>query len=216
MPSKKKNSDRREPVRGDSFTANFIARGELIQVIQEGIREHEWTQAQAAKFLGVAQPRISHLMQGRVEQFTVDMLMMWAEKLGKDVSIQVRSNAFASRDRVKLTLYVLGQQKEQAKTLVGKLFAGDGSKYELNVIDVLESPEAAREAQITATPSLVKEWPAPRTVFVGDLSAASIRWQLAAAEQRSRDEREAAQDLRQARLDAREKQPGVRHLHQEK
>lgn len=155
-------------------------------------------------------------MQGRVEQFTVDMLMMWAEKLGKDVSIQVRSNAFASRDRVKLTLYVLGQQKEQAKTLVGKLFAGDGSKYELNVIDVLESPEAAREAQITATPSLVKEWPAPRTVFVGDLSAASIRWQLAAAEQRSRDEREAAQDLRQARLDAREKQPGVRHLHQEK
>lgn len=210
MPNKKKNTYNREPVRGDSFTANFIARGELIQVIQEGIREQKWTQAQAAHFLGVAQPRISHLMQGRVDQFTVDMLMMWAEKLGKDVSVQVRSNVFASRDKVKLTLFVLGQQKEQATELVGKLFAGDDSKYELKVVDVLESPEAAREARITATPSLVKEFPPPRTIFVGDLSAASIRWQLAAAEQRTRDERDIAQDLRQANQDARDEKQNAR------
>jgi predicted XRE-type DNA-binding protein len=182
MPPKKKAGKDRDPIRGDSLTANFIARGELIQSIQESIRERGWTQTQAAAFLGVTQPRISHLMQGRVDQFTVDMLMLWLEKLGKDVSVQIRNNVFAEKDKIKLTLYTLGGQKEQAVKLVGKLFSNDTSKFELTVIDVLEQPDAAREAKITATPSLVKEWPLPRAVFVGDLSAASIRWQISSAE----------------------------------
>jgi predicted XRE-type DNA-binding protein len=214
MTSKKKTSTNRESVRGDSFSANFIARGELIQAIQEAIRQKDWTQTEAAEFLGVTQPRISHLMQGRVDQFTVDMLMLWLEKLGKDVSVQVRTNVFASRERIKLTLYVLGGQKEQTVELVGRLFAGDDSKFELTVIDVLEEPEAAREARITATPSLVKEWPAPRTVFIGDLSAASIRWQLATAEQRARADRDLAQDLKQAKQDARDQAQDEREKRQ--
>lgn len=216
MPAKKKTSRKTEPMRGDSFSSNFIARGELIQAIQEGIRERQWTQAQAAAFFGVAQPRMSHLMQGRVDQFTVDMLMLWLEKLGKDVSIQIRSNIFASSEKIKLSLYVLGGQKAQTVELVGKLFAGDESKFELTVIDVLEQPEAAREARITATPCLVKEWPTPRTLFVGDLSAASIRWQLATAEQRTRDERGTAQDLRQAVQDARDESQNARERQDER
>ena len=74
---------------------------------------------------------------------------------------------------------------------------------------------ASPEEQITATPSLVKESPAPRTVFIGDLSTASIRWQLAAAEQRTRDDRDAAQDLRQARQDAREDSQNAREKQQD-
>lgn len=201
-PDKKPKS--KTPTRGDALTTNFIARAELIQSIQENIRERGWTQGQAAEFLGVTQPRISHLMQGRVEQFTVDMLMLWLEKLGKNVTVQIRNNVFASNEKVKLTLYVLGRQKQPNSQLIAKLFGGDEDKFDLTVIDVLENPEAARQARITATPALVKEWPEPRAVFVGDLSAASIRWQLATAEARAQDERDTAQDLRQATQDARE------------
>ncbi|HEY9681587.1 MAG TPA: XRE family transcriptional regulator [Oculatellaceae cyanobacterium] len=197
MVSRKKSS-KRERVRGDNFSANFIARGELLQAIQEAVRTRQWTQTETAEFLGVTQPRISHLMQGRVDQFTVDMLMLWLEKLGKDVTVQVRNNVFASKEKVKLTLYVLGAQKENAIELIARLFGGDVSKFELKVIDVLEDPESARQARIIATPSLVKEWPEPRTVFVGDLSAASIRWQLATADERTRNERDIAQELKQA------------------
>jgi predicted XRE-type DNA-binding protein len=215
MPIKKKSTKKKEPIRGDSFSANFMARAELVQSIQENIRERAWTQAQAAEFLGVAQPRISHLMQGRIDQFTVDMLMRWLEKLGKDVSIQIRSNVFASKEKIKLTLYLLGGKKRETVALVSKLFAGDESKFELKVIDVLEEPELAREARITATPCLVKEWPEPRTVFVGDLSAASIRWQLATAEQQTRDDRDAAQDLRQASQDVRQATQDTREIAQD-
>ena len=42
--------------------------------------------------------------------------------------------------------------------------------YELEVIDIYKDPEAAREAQIIAAPTLVKKLPRPIRKFVGDLS----------------------------------------------
>ena len=43
-------------------------------------------------------------------------------------------------------------------------------EYELEVIDIYKDPDAAREAQIVAAPTLVKRLPLPIRKFVGDLS----------------------------------------------
>ncbi len=56
-------------------TANMIARAKLIRAIAEGIRSSGMTQAEAAKLLGVTQPRISNLMCGRIDVFSLDMLV---------------------------------------------------------------------------------------------------------------------------------------------
>ena len=42
--------------------------------------------------------------------------------------------------------------------------------YELQVIDIYKDPDAAREAQIIAAPTLIKRLPAPLRRFIGDLS----------------------------------------------
>ena len=42
--------------------------------------------------------------------------------------------------------------------------------YDLEVIDIYKDPEAAREEQIIAAPTLVKKLPRPIRKFVGDLS----------------------------------------------
>jgi len=42
--------------------------------------------------------------------------------------------------------------------------------YELQVIDIYKNPDAAREEQIIASPTLIKRLPAPLRRFVGDLS----------------------------------------------
>ena len=44
------------------------------------------------------------------------------------------------------------------------------NEYDLEVIDIYEDPEAAREEQIIAAPTLVKKLPQPIRRFVGDLS----------------------------------------------
>ena len=43
-------------------------------------------------------------------------------------------------------------------------------EYDLEVIDIYENPEAEREEQIIAAPTLVKKLPKPLRRFVGDLS----------------------------------------------
>ena len=42
--------------------------------------------------------------------------------------------------------------------------------YDLEVIDIYKDPAAARDEQIIAAPTLVKQLPAPIRKFVGDMS----------------------------------------------
>jgi predicted XRE-type DNA-binding protein len=189
---------------GDAQSVNFIARTELMLAVCEAIKRRNWTQAEAAKFFGVGQPRISDLFQGRIDRFTADMLMMWLQKLGMDVSVSIRSSVFGTEEKIQLALYVCGVVEKRVLDNVAALFGGDKERYSLKVINVLEQAELTASERITATPSLVKEAPKPRIVLTGDLSARSVRWQLAIAEQSALENRYAAQDLRQANQDRRE------------
>lgn len=48
------------------------------------------TQARAANELGVAQPRISDLMRGKISLFSTEMLIGMLTKLGGEVSVSVK------------------------------------------------------------------------------------------------------------------------------
>lgn len=43
-------------------------------------------------------------------------------------------------------------------------------KYTLEIVDVYQRPELAREGQIIAAPTLVKSFPLPLRRFIGDMS----------------------------------------------
>lgn len=55
--------------------ANMKARAELMRAIADYVRKSSMTQAEAAKMLGVTQPRISDLMRGKIEVFSLDTLV---------------------------------------------------------------------------------------------------------------------------------------------
>lgn len=61
----------------------------MVRVSRE-IDKRGWTQAQAAKFLRVTQPRISDLSRGHIDKFTIDMLVQWLGMLGKETSIDTK------------------------------------------------------------------------------------------------------------------------------
>lgn len=71
-----------------------------------------------------------------------------------------------------LRLYVTGGSPRSLKAIYNlKRFCEEHLQdYDLEVIDIYETPNAARDAQIIAVPTLVKELPAPLRRFVGDLS----------------------------------------------
>jgi len=62
-----------EDTPGDA--ANMKAHAELMRAITEYIRSSGMTQAEAAKTLGVTQPRVSDLMRSKVDVFSIDTLV---------------------------------------------------------------------------------------------------------------------------------------------
>lgn len=57
------------------------------------IREQGWTQKEAAARLGVTQPRISDLMRGRIDLFSVDALLALLWRAGVKVDVTVKQAA---------------------------------------------------------------------------------------------------------------------------
>ena len=72
-----------------------------------------------------------------------------------------------------LRLYVTGSSVrslravQNLKKICDEHFPDD---YDLEVIDIYKDPKAARDEQIIAAPTLVKQLPQPLRKFVGDLS----------------------------------------------
>jgi circadian clock protein KaiB len=71
-----------------------------------------------------------------------------------------------------LRLYVTGSTPRSLRAIYNlKRFCDEYLQdYDLQIIDIYETPNAAREAQIIASPTLIKKLPAPSRRFVGDLS----------------------------------------------
>jgi circadian clock protein KaiB len=72
-----------------------------------------------------------------------------------------------------LRLYITGQTPRSSASIRNLRKVCDEyleGRFELEVIDVYQRPELAREAQIIAAPTLVKRLPLPLRRLVGDLS----------------------------------------------
>ncbi len=74
-----------DPVR----VQNLKLRSAILIEITEKIRAMGLTQAKAAEILRINQPRVSALLQGKINKFRLDSLVDMAHRLGLNVSIQV-------------------------------------------------------------------------------------------------------------------------------
>ncbi|MDR2678079.1 MAG: helix-turn-helix domain-containing protein [Zoogloeaceae bacterium] len=57
-------------------------RAEVMIRMRERLKETGWTQAEAARRLGVTQPRVSRLIKGKIEDFSLDMLLTLSARVG--------------------------------------------------------------------------------------------------------------------------------------
>ena len=67
-----------------------LAKAALAQEICAIIQKAGFDQKEAAKRLGVDQPKVSALMRGRLKDFSTERLMKFLTALGRDVLIVVR------------------------------------------------------------------------------------------------------------------------------
>ncbi len=64
-------------------------RAEVMVRIEQLVKAKGWTQLEAARRLGVTQPRISRLLKGKWEDFSLDMLLTLATRAGLKPSLRL-------------------------------------------------------------------------------------------------------------------------------
>ena len=81
--------------------ASMRARSELMMNLTEVIRERGMTQGEAAALFGVTQPRISDLMRGKINLFSLDTLIDMAATAGMSPTVKVSKPKAAKHLRPK-------------------------------------------------------------------------------------------------------------------
>jgi predicted XRE-type DNA-binding protein len=69
-----------------------LAKAQLVRRIRDLIADRKFTQAKAAELLGIDQPKVSALVRGRVEGYSLDRLFRFLNTLGQRVEVSVRPN----------------------------------------------------------------------------------------------------------------------------
>ncbi len=62
--------------------AEMEMRAQLLSALTDWVRKSDLTQVQAAKLLGVTQARLSDLNRGKIDRFSLDLLVRLAARAG--------------------------------------------------------------------------------------------------------------------------------------
>ena len=68
---------------------DLLAKANLALFIRHTIKSRKLTQQKAAALLGIDQPKVSSIINGRLDGFSTDRLMRFLNDLGCDVQISV-------------------------------------------------------------------------------------------------------------------------------
>ena len=70
-------------------SANMTMRSNLLIALQQRVKSWEVTQAEAARRLGVTQPRLNNLLRSKIDKFSLDMLINLAIHAGISVRLDI-------------------------------------------------------------------------------------------------------------------------------
>ncbi len=78
---------------------NMKLRSRLMVAVSDYIEREGLSQAQAAKLFGVTQPRVSDLIRGKINLFSIDMLVNMASAAGLRIDMKIARNGAGASSR---------------------------------------------------------------------------------------------------------------------
>jgi predicted XRE-type DNA-binding protein len=73
------------------------AKAMLASSILSVIEKKKWTQDEAAKILGIKQPKVSLLCRGKFSGFSMEKLIKLLNKLNQDIEIVIKEKPFSTK-----------------------------------------------------------------------------------------------------------------------
>jgi predicted XRE-type DNA-binding protein len=79
---------------GGELRMVYVAEAERLSIqsglalaLEREIETRKWTQAEAARRIGITQPRVNDLLRGRLDKFSIDTLIVYLVRVGVPVRI---------------------------------------------------------------------------------------------------------------------------------
>ena len=82
--------------------AEMLVKAQLVVKIAEILRERGWSQQQAAKVLGMTQPKLSKMLRGQFRGVSEMKMMDCLVRLGRGVKIVVGPEGEAAEERIEV------------------------------------------------------------------------------------------------------------------
>ena len=75
---------------GYSNPDEHLLKAKFALIINNIIKEKNYTQTEAARVLGIDQPKVSRLLRGVLSGFSIDKLIMFLISLNQDIEVNVK------------------------------------------------------------------------------------------------------------------------------
>jgi predicted XRE-type DNA-binding protein len=75
-----------------------LAKAELASRINDIIEKRQLQQVEAGKILGINQPKVSLLISGKIEGFSIERLFAFLTKLDQDIKIVIKEKPKSRKD----------------------------------------------------------------------------------------------------------------------
>lgn len=85
-----------------------LLKAQLAAQVARVIADRKLTQSAAAVIMGIDQPKVSHLLHGRLAGFSAERLLTWLTELGQDVDITVRTPTRRRAGRLRVHMLAAG------------------------------------------------------------------------------------------------------------
>lgn len=72
---------------------NLLVRADLMIEVERYVKQSGLTQKEAAKRLGITQPRLNDLLRSKIQKFSLDALVNMLARVGRRVSVKVKKAA---------------------------------------------------------------------------------------------------------------------------
>ena len=72
---------------------NLQLRSELMTRVEQFVKRSDVTQTEAARALGITQPRLNDLLRGKIDKFSLDALVNMLGRAGMRVELRVKKAA---------------------------------------------------------------------------------------------------------------------------
>lgn len=81
-----------------------LTKAKLVWKIEQIVKKKKLTQAEAAKIMGINQPKVSALIRRKLDGFSVERLIHFLNALGQDIDIIVRPKP-RNRKQAQINVY---------------------------------------------------------------------------------------------------------------